>query len=95
MSLACLYEQNRRTRYRLMLRRCLDNPSPRFGVMPPQTSANLSQGGDYGTIVTIQSVKMFSDGRSLLETIGAQRFRILERGTLDGYTVARIETCVS
>jgi len=77
-----------------MLRRCLDGPSPRFGVMPPQTT-NPSQGGDYGTIVMIQSVKMFPDGRSLLETIGAQRFRILERGTLDGYIVARIEMCVS
>ena len=78
-----------------MLRRCLDTPSPRFGVMPPQTNADLSQGGDYGTIVTIQSVKMLPDGRILLETIGAQRFRVLEQGTLDGYTVARIEMCVS
>jgi ATP-dependent protease La (LON) substrate-binding domain len=77
-----------------MLRRCLESPNPRFGVMPPSTTANLSHVGGYGTMVTIQRVRMHSDGRSFLQTIGAQRFRILEQGTLDGYTVARVEMCV-
>lgn len=34
---------------------------------------------------------MYPDGRSLVETWGTWRFRIMERGTLDGYMVARVE----
>ncbi|KAG8752390.1 hypothetical protein FRC12_011996 [Ceratobasidium sp. 428] len=33
---------------------------------------------------------MLSDGRSIVETFGTFRFRILERGTLDGYLLGRI-----
>ncbi|KAF4619146.1 hypothetical protein D9613_005059 [Agrocybe pediades] len=76
-------------RYRLMLRRCLESPNPRFGmIMPPKPGAPQM---DYGTILEIRSVQMLPDGRSYVETIGSTRFRILERGTLDGYMVARTE----
>lgn len=34
---------------------------------------------------------MLPDGRSMVETVGTTRFRILERGSLDGYMVGRIE----
>ena len=79
-------------RYRLMLRRCLESPHPRFGmVMPPRAG----EGNDYGTMLEIKSVQMLADGRSMVETWGAHRFRILERGQLDGYTVGRIERFVS
>jgi len=72
-----------------MLRRCLESPTPRFGmVMSPKPGAPQV---DYGTILEIRSVKMLPDGRSYVETWGSTRFRILERGTLDGYMVARIE----
>lgn len=53
------------------------------GSGPPQT--------EYGTMLDIRSVQMQTDGRSLVETWGAYRFRILESGTLDGYMVGRIE----
>jgi len=59
-------------------------------VMPRQSS-NSTEGNDYGTMLEIKSVQMLSDGRSMVETFGAFRFRILERGTLDGYIVGRIE----
>ncbi|KAF8592330.1 hypothetical protein K439DRAFT_1502939 [Ramaria rubella] len=76
-------------RYRLMLRRCLETPNPRFGmVMPPRTAGG---GTDFGTLLEIRTVQMFPDGRSMVETWGVQRFRVLERGTLDGYMVGRIE----
>ena len=31
------------------------------------------------------------DGRAIVETWGSYRFRIMERGVLDGYTVGRVE----
>ncbi|KAF9534306.1 PUA-like domain-containing protein [Crepidotus variabilis] len=76
-------------RYRLMLRRCLESPNPRFGmVMSPKPGIPQT---DYGTMLEIRSVQMLPDGRSVVETWGSSRFRILERGTLDGYMVGRIE----
>ncbi|KAI0660940.1 PUA-like domain-containing protein, partial [Cubamyces menziesii] len=84
-------------RYRLMLRRCLDSPHPCFGMIPPPRAAPSastgvpSTGNDYGTMLAIRNVRMYPDGRSLVETWGTWRFRIMERGTLDGYMVARVE----
>lgn len=61
--------------------------------MPPRVVG--SPGNDYGTMLEIRSVQMLPDGRSVVETWGTHRFRILERGTLDGYMVGRIERCVN
>lgn len=73
-----------------MLRRCLDSPNPAFGmIMPPRPGSNATV--DYGTMLQIKSVQMLADGRSMVETWGTYRFRILERGVLDGYMVGRIE----
>ncbi|CAA7259772.1 unnamed protein product [Cyclocybe aegerita] len=77
-------------RYRLMLRRCLETSNPRFGMI--MTSKAGSPNTDYGTILEIRSVQMLPDGRSMVETWGSTRFRILERGSLDGYMVGRIES---
>ncbi|KZS97578.1 LON-domain-containing protein [Sistotremastrum niveocremeum HHB9708] len=75
-------------RYRLMLRRCLEQTVPRFGmIMPPRPGGTT----EYGTMLEIRSVQMLPDGRSMVETSGSHRFRILERGTFDGYMVGRIE----
>ncbi|EIN10633.1 LON-domain-containing protein [Punctularia strigosozonata HHB-11173 SS5] len=84
-------------RYRLMLRRCLESPNPSFGmIMPPRAPTSTAAGGTagdfgYGTMLEIRSVQMLRDGRSMVETWGTYRFRIVERGTLDGYMVGRIE----
>ncbi|KAG8692008.1 hypothetical protein FRC11_012354 [Ceratobasidium sp. 423] len=78
-------------RYRLMLRRCLLSATPRFGMVMPRQNANNTDGNDFGTMLEIKNVQMLSDGRSMVETYGTFRFRILERGTLDGYLVGRIE----
>ncbi|KAF8204996.1 LON-domain-containing protein [Pholiota molesta] len=76
-------------RYRLMLRRCLESPYPRFGmIMSPKAGSPQT---DYGVMLEIRSVQMLPDGRSMVETWGSTRFRILERGTLDGYMVGRVE----
>lgn len=31
------------------------------------------------------------DGRSIVDTIGRQRFRVIERGSKDGYNTARVQ----
>lgn len=79
-------------RYRLMLRRCLEKPDPCFGmIMPPSATGGRSAGHDFGTMVDIKRVRMLPDGRSMVETQGTYRFRIMERGSIDGYMVGRIE----
>ncbi|KAF9247063.1 PUA-like domain-containing protein [Melanogaster broomeanus] len=83
-------------RYRLMLRRCLERPSPTFGmIMPPRAAPipghGTNAGSEFGTMLEIRSVQMLPDGRSVVETWGTHRFRILERGSLDGYMIGRIE----
>ncbi|KZO97977.1 hypothetical protein CALVIDRAFT_479045 [Calocera viscosa TUFC12733] len=76
-------------RYRLMLRRVMEDKSYRFGAIAQ--SRTHSEGMEYGTMMEIRSVQMFPDGRSMLETVGTWRFRIVERGYLDGYIVGKIE----
>jgi hypothetical protein len=63
-------------------------------IMPPTAASGRSDGNDFGTMLEIKSVKMLLDGRSIVETRGTYPFRIMERGTMDGYMVARIERCI-
>ncbi|KAH0839737.1 PUA-like domain-containing protein [Lanmaoa asiatica] len=84
-------------RYRLMLRRCLEKPSPTFGmIMPPRAAPipghGTPAGSEFGTMLEIRSVQMLSDGRSMVETWGTHRFRILEQGSLDGYMIGKVES---
>lgn len=81
-------------RYRLMLRRCVESGTPRFGMLlPARGTGNPSLQGvmEYGTMLDIKSIQMLPDGRSMVETVGSYRFRLLEKGSLDGYTVGRVE----
>ncbi|KAJ3930061.1 MAG: PUA-like domain-containing protein [Lentinula lateritia] len=87
-------------KYRLMLRRCLDSPWPSFGMIMSSSASsssasssnlNTSDQIEYGTMLEIRSVQTLPDGRSMVETWGVWRFRILERGLMDGYVNARIE----
>ncbi|KAL7418718.1 hypothetical protein Q5752_006401 [Cryptotrichosporon argae] len=82
-------------RYRLMLQRCIASGAPRFGmVLPGRGDAAPHLGGgisEYGTMLEIRRVQTMPDGRSMVETIGVGRFRVLEAGQCDGYTVGRTE----
>ncbi|WWC89599.1 uncharacterized protein L201_004524 [Kwoniella dendrophila CBS 6074] len=81
-------------RYRLMIRRCIESTTPRFGMVLPARGSGAPQLQglmEYGTMLEIQSVQMLPDGRSMVETVGTHRFKLLEKGSLDGYTVGRIE----
>ena len=42
-------------------------------------------------MLTLQDVSYFPDGRSLVNTIGGQRFKVLSRGMRDGYNTAKVE----
>lgn len=46
---------------------------------------------DYGCMLIIRSVHFLPDGRSVVDTIGGKRFRVLSRGMKDGYSTADIE----
>lgn len=75
-------------RYRLMMRRVMDGDRQFGMVLPSRHDGGVSE---YGTMLQVQSCNMIEDGRSIVETIGTYRFRVLEKGTFDGYTVGRIE----
>lgn len=83
-------------RYRLMIRRAMES-NRQFGMLMYNRSRQ-SQGELgvtdyclYGTMLQIEHLQMLPDGRSIIETRGLYRFRVLETGTRDGYTVGRVE----
>lgn len=79
-------------RYRLMIRRALEGDRT-FGMVLPRrpSSDDDVYFCEYGTLLRIVNAEYFADGRSLIETQGISRFRVLRHGTLDGYMVAKID----
>lgn len=75
-------------RYRLMIRRALDSDRVFGMVLPGRVAGEIHE---YGTMLYIRNCNMIEDGRSVIECIGAFRFKVLERGSRDGYTTGRIE----
>ena len=56
------------------------------GDLPTGSHATFMQ---YGTMLEIRDLQMLPDGRSLVETVGRERFSIQEWSVRDGYIVAR------
>ncbi|XP_027741434.1 LON peptidase N-terminal domain and RING finger protein 1-like [Empidonax traillii] len=75
-------------RYRLMIRRCQETGTRRFGMCIYENGKSFA---DYGCMLEIRQIELLADGRSLVDTIGRQRFRVLSRGHRDGYHTADIE----
>ncbi|XP_041838643.1 LON peptidase N-terminal domain and ring finger 1, like isoform X2 [Melanotaenia boesemani] len=75
-------------RYRLMIRRCMDTGTRQFGMCISDPQKGFA---DYGCMLIIRSVHFLPDGRSVVDTIGGKRFRVLARGMKDGYSTADIE----
>lgn len=46
---------------------------------------------DHGCMLIIRSVHFLPDGRSVVDTVGGKRFRVLSRGMKDGYSTADIQ----
>ncbi|XP_008325483.1 LON peptidase N-terminal domain and RING finger protein 3 [Cynoglossus semilaevis] len=74
--------------YRLMIRRCMETGTNCFGMC---LADNLKGFADYGCLLEIRDVKFFSDGRSVVDTIGRRRFKVIQHRERDGYNTADIE----
>ncbi|XP_029021875.1 LON peptidase N-terminal domain and RING finger protein 3-like [Betta splendens] len=74
--------------YRLMIRRCMETGTNCFGMC---LGDNLKGFADYGCLLEIRDVKFFSDGRSVVDTIGRRRFKVVQHSERDGYNTADIE----
>lgn len=75
-------------RYRLMIRRSMETGTKRFGMC---IADELKGFADYGCMLEVRDVKFFPDGRSVVDTIGVSRFKVLSHGQRDGYNTAKIE----
>merc|ERR1719468_1125594 len=64
-------------RYRLMIRRAMESGARQFGMCVGSPETGFS---DYGTMLEIRDIQYFDDGRSVVDTIGGKRFRVLSRG---------------
>ncbi|CAF3586351.1 unnamed protein product [Fusarium graminearum] len=80
-------------RYRLMIRRAMEEGHRTFGMVIPKRRQfpGDSDFHELGTLLRIVNVQFYSDGRSLIETVGLSRFRVLEHDFLDGYMVGKTE----
>ncbi|XP_069780702.1 LON peptidase N-terminal domain and RING finger protein 1-like isoform X2 [Narcine bancroftii] len=75
-------------RYRLMIRRCIDAGTRQFGMCISDPQKGFT---DYGCMLHIRSIHFLPDGRSVVDTVGGNCFKVLERGQKDGYYIANIE----
>ena len=42
-------------------------------------------------MLEIRDIQFFPDGRSIVDTMGGRRFKVIERNILDGYNTAKVE----
>ncbi|MCI4379919.1 hypothetical protein PGIGA_G00233940 [Pangasianodon gigas] len=75
-------------RYRLMMRRCIETGTKKFGMCSYEHGKGFA---DYGSMLEILDQNVLPDGRSYVDTVGGSRFRVLRRGQRDGYHTADIE----
>ncbi|XP_040855554.1 LON peptidase N-terminal domain and RING finger protein 3 isoform X2 [Ochotona curzoniae] len=74
--------------YRLMIRRCIETGTRQFGMCLGDPVKGFAE---YGCLLEIRNVQFFADGRSVVDSIGKRRFRVLQQGQRDGYNTADIE----
>lgn len=79
-------------KYRLLIRRALEGDKT-FGMVLPRRPRYAGDASFYelGTLLRIEHVQFFPDGRCLIETVGLSRFRVVRHGAFDGYAVSRVE----
>ncbi|KAM3866535.1 LON peptidase N-terminal domain and RING finger protein 1 [Diretmus argenteus] len=75
-------------RYRLMMRRCMETGTKKFGMCSYEHGKGFA---DYGCILEIRGLEVLPDGRSYVDAMGVSRFKVLKRGQRDGYHTADIE----
>ena len=42
-------------------------------------------------MLEINDLQFFDDGRSVVDTVGGRRFKVLEKSKRDGYNIAKVE----
>jgi Lon protease-like protein len=80
-------------RYRLMIRRCVQEKIP-FGVVLITKGQEVGPGAEFfnvGTTARITRVQRTDDGRLYIASVGDQRFRILETNTEQPYLQGQVE----
>lgn len=81
-------------RYRLMIRRAMESGSRKFGILMYRQDGSVPGHPNfmpYGTVLFIERLEMLPDGRSLIETRGLYRFRVINTSVLDGYLVGEVQ----
>lgn len=81
-------------RYRLMIRRAIESGSRKFGMLMYRPGGPLPGQPHfmpYGTVLFIERLEMLADGRSLIETRGMYRFRVINTSILDGYLIGEVQ----
>lgn len=76
-----------------MIRRCMESGSRQFG-MCSYVQDQPHGFAEFGTMLEVRDVEFFTDGRSVVDTVGGRRFRVLRRDVLDGYCTATVEYLV-
>ncbi|EDO49921.1 predicted protein [Nematostella vectensis] len=77
-------------RYRLMIRRCVESGSRRFGMCTAGDDPSKPF-ATFGTMLKIKDVQYLQDGRSIINTIGTRRFSVQSYNMKDGYYVAKVK----
>ncbi|KAI5843651.1 PUA-like domain-containing protein [Tricharina praecox] len=83
-------------RYRLMIQRAWEGDKL-FGMVLPNFVSNGvgdAEGTpfmEYGTMLQIESIQVYADGRSHIWTVGVSKFKIRKWGYRDDYLIAKVE----
>lgn len=83
-------------RYRLMIRRAVEG-NGHFGMvgynryLEPQGLLGRTHFMGVGTMLKVEQLRLLPDGRSFVECVGVNRFRVRAHGQLDGYIIANVE----
>lgn len=84
-------------RYMLMIRRVCENGTRRFGMLlpnstgQPQGNLGVTPFMQYGTMLHIEHLNVYPDGRSDIWTVGISRFKVKRWAYRDEYIVANVE----
>merc|ERR1712088_20191 len=70
--------------------RAMEDGTREFGMCTNSNSPDKAF-SDYGTMLEIRDIQYFPDGRSVVDTMGGRRFKVISRGTKDGYSTASVE----
>ena len=73
-----------------MIRRVVESGGKHFGMCTVVQDGKNNY-GDYGTLLEIRNIQYFKDGRSVVDTVGTRRFKVLSKSKKDGYNTAAIE----